>query len=164
MVIRRRRVEGELIVEQTRERATVEIIRKAAGMSPLGCAWAAGCYLIAYSGSEVAGVVGIESKVDTALMRSLAVVEPMRRRGVGAALIAAARVAAHTRGARRLYALACGTDSFLVRFGFGPVAIGELLGALRGTSLADQLAANPQALARARAFSLDLSHDGLIVR
>lgn len=125
-----------------------------------------GCYLIAYIGDEVAGVVGIEARVDAALIRSLLVIEHMRRRGIGAALISAARTAAHTRGARSLYALAPRDDSahYLERFGFAPAPWQEMLEALTGTFMADYLRRHPDALARIRTLSVDLSQDGVILR
>src|SRR5260370_24755561 len=100
MVIRRRRVEGELVVEQTRDLGGVAAMLTVAGMTTEGITLPAGCYLMAYLGRKPGGVVGIETKVDAALMRSLAVVEPMRRRGVGKALGQAARRPPPTRRAR----------------------------------------------------------------
>src|ERR1700728_2149276 len=81
-----------------------------------------GCYLTAYVGDRLAGVIGIEARVDAALIRSLIVAETDRRCGIGAALVAAARTAAHTRGARTLYALASdsGAARYFERFGFTP--------------------------------------------
>ncbi len=82
----------------------------------------AGCYLLAYAGAEAVGVVGVETVVDAGLISILMVIEPMRRRGIGAALLAAARKAAHTRGARQLFAIA--SDSgYLPRFGFAPISM-----------------------------------------
>src|SRR5260370_15294676 len=99
---------------------------------------------MAYRGGEPVGVVGIETKVDGALMRSLVVVEPMRRRGVGKALVEAARAAAHTRGARRLYCLADGAaNDYLKRLGFKPASIGNLQTVLAGTVLVDNLGIRP---------------------
>src|SRR5580700_2901431 len=95
-----------------------------AGMLAHGVEAPGGCYLMAYVGEVVAGVVGIEARVDAAVIRSLMVMESMRRRGIGAALVAAARKAAHTRGARTLYAISAHGDgaSYFARFGFAPVA------------------------------------------
>lgn len=136
---------------------------EAAGMSREGLARPAACYLMAYSGADPVGAVGVETVVDAALMRSLVVAEPMRRRGIGAALIAAVRNAAHTRGARRLFALAP-DDNYLRRFGFVPVAVRELLDALGGALTADHLRAMPAELMRCSAFCLDISRDGVIAR
>src|SRR5260370_40620111 len=140
MVIRRQRVEGELVVEQTRDLGGVAAMLTAAGMTTEGITWPAGCYLMAYLGRELVGVVGIETKVDAALMRSLVVVERMRRRGVGKALVEAARAAAHTRGARRLYCLADGAaNDYLKRLGFKTPAVGDLENGPPGTFIDDEL-------------------------
>src|SRR5216684_985431 len=152
MVIRRQRVEGELVVEQTRDLGGVAAMLTVAGMTIEGIRWPAGCYLMAYLGREPVGVVGIETKVDAALMRSLVVIEPMRRRGVGKALVEAARAAAHTRGARRLYCLADGAaNDYLKRLGFKPSSI-------------DNLRTGPDKTSQRRALCLDISHDGVVIR
>ena len=79
--IRRRRVPGELVVEQTRDLALVAETLAAAGMLADGVDAPGGCYLTAYVGDHLAGVIGIEARVDAALIRSLIVVETDRRRG-----------------------------------------------------------------------------------
>ena len=125
-----------------------------------------GCYLFAYVGDDIAGVIGIEACVDAALLRSLMVANPMRRRGIGGALVAAARTAGHTRGARTLYALAPDPDAvhYLARFGFTQVPPADLIAALTGTFLVDHLRERPEELARHRTMSLDISNDGVILR
>jgi N-acetylglutamate synthase-like GNAT family acetyltransferase len=122
--------------------------------------------------------------VDAALLRSLMVIEPMRRRGIGAALVAAARTAAHTRGTRTLYAIALkrlapagapaadasmrvaefATAGYFERFGFVPETTENLIAALAGTFVVDYLRARPDQLARCEVLSLDISNDGVIVR
>lgn len=165
MVIRRRRAEGELVVEQTRDLAAAAALAATHGMTTDGFQWPAGCYLMAWLGSEPAGVVGVEAIVDAALMRSLVVVASLRARGIGAALVAGARTAAHTRGARRLYALSCGNSGdYLKRFGFASVAIEEVVDSLTGTFMVDHLRARPDELMRRVPMCLDISRDGLIER
>jgi N-acetylglutamate synthase-like GNAT family acetyltransferase len=164
--VRRRRAAGELAVEQTRDLAQVARMLSAAGMLAAGVESPGGCYLMAYVGDEIAGLVGIEARVDAALIRSLTVADAMRRRGIGTALVTAARTAAHTRGARTLYAIASDKDSarYFVRFGFAPVASEEMLQALAGTFMAGYLREHPDEMERLRTFSLDISGDGLIQR
>lgn len=164
--IRRRRTAGELAVTQTRDLASVARMLSAAGMMTGGVESPGACYLTAHVGDEAAGVIGIEVRVDAALIRSLLVVEPMRRRGIGAALVEAARTAAHTRGARTLYAIAptgVAIDYF-ARFGFMRVAADQMLAALAGTFTADHLRQHPHDLARLCTWSLDISRDGVIER
>jgi GNAT superfamily N-acetyltransferase len=164
--IRRRRAAGELVVEQTRDLTQAASMLSAAGMLAGGIESPGGCYLMAYVGDAVAGMVGIEARVDAALIRSLIVVDTMRRRGIGAALLAAARTAAHTRGARTLYAIAPDDDSArsFTSFGFAPAALEEMLDALDGTFMADYLRQRPDESARVRTLSLDIANDGVIER
>ena len=122
------------------------------------------CWIAASVGDAIAGVAGIETIVDAAVMRSLVVVEAMRRRGIGAALINAARKAAHTRGARRLYALGGRGEEYLLRFGFERVAAKEMIDDLAGTFTSDYLRAHPDELARMDPLRLDISRDGVIER
>ena len=112
----------------------------------------------------VVGIVGVETIVDAAVIRSLAVVEAMRRRGIGAALVSAARKAAHTRGGRRLYALGCRGEEFLLRFGFERVAAAQMIDDLAGTFTVEYLRAHPDELARMDPVRLDISRDGVIER
>ena len=102
--------------------------------------------------------------MDAAVIRSLAVVEAMRRRGIAAELVKAARKAAHTRGARRLYALGRRGEPYLRRFGFEQVAAAEMMDDLTGTFTADYLRAHPAELARIDPLRLDISRDGVIER
>lgn len=102
--------------------------------------------------------------VDAAVIRSLAVVEAMRRRGIGSALVDAARKAAHTRGARRLYALGRRGEEFMLRLGFERVAAAELIDDLAGTFTAEYLRVHPDELARIDPLRLDISRDGVIER
>jgi N-acetylglutamate synthase-like GNAT family acetyltransferase len=160
--IRRRRLEGEIAVEQTRDLVlTASIAEKCGGalvnLSP------ADCYLIAYLGDEPVGVVGVETVVDAGLIRLLMVTEGMRRRGIGTALVGAARKAAHTRGARRLFAIAP-DETYLSRFGFQRIAMDELKEAMWGASAADQLPHPVSSDAQCEAFCLDISADGVIAR
>lgn len=161
-----RRAPGVVSVEQTRDLSQVEKILAAAGMLADGVQAPGGCYLLAFIGDDVVGVIGIEARVDAALLRSLMVAGPLRRHGIGAALVAAARNAAHTRGARTLYALASDpyTARYLGRFGFTPASPANLIAALAGTYVADYLHDHPDELARHRAMSLDISNDGVILR
>jgi N-acetylglutamate synthase-like GNAT family acetyltransferase len=158
--IRRRRLAGELSVEQTRDLALVAAILEASGIRITGLDRPAACYLLAYSGAEPVGAVGVETVVDAGLMRVLAVTARARRHGIGAALVAAARKAAHTRGARRLFALAP-DGNYLRRFGFVPVTASELSETIGGVSAT--LPARDESV-HCSVFCLDISSDGVIVR
>lgn len=163
MALRKHR-EGELAIEQTRDIARVRTMLSGAGMLADGVEWPAACYLLAFLGDDVVGVVGVEPKLDAALIRSLYVIDSMRRRGIGAALVAAARKAAHTRGARHLYLFSTGARDFFTRLGFSKAAVGDVVAALRGVPQVEYYRARPEELAREVAFHLDISGDGIIQR
>jgi amino-acid N-acetyltransferase len=159
-----KREEGRLTVEQARDLAVVRAILAENAMTTDGVGWASGCYLVAYFGHEPVGVVGLEPMLDAALMRSLCVAASMRRRGVGAALVGAARKAAHTRGVRALYAFGCGAGDYLRRLGFSEVPMPQLIAALAGTPGVRLRQARPERLSDETAFFLDISQDGIIAR
>lgn len=153
----RRRRQGELAVEQARDPAVVAAMLTAAGVdahAPPACA------LLAYIGDDPAGIAGIESVVDVALVTTLFVEMPMRRRGIGAELMRAARVAAHTRGARTLFKIASArAGAYLARFGFEPIETEAAANALEGIMGANRLRDSEM-----RAWRLDISMDGVIQR
>ena len=164
MAIRKHRP-GELVIEQTRDLKKLRALLEAGGMMTVGIEWPAACYLVAYFGEEPVGAVGVEPLIDAALIRSLYVTEPMRRRGIGAQLIAAARKAAHTRGARRLYVFAYPELAPLfLKSGFQPTEPSRPLDDLRGTPEVEYYREHPAELAREIAFHLDISQDGVIQR
>jgi amino-acid N-acetyltransferase len=163
MAIRKHR-EGELVIEQTRDVARVKAILAGAGLMTGGVEWPAACYLLAFIGDEPIGVAGVEAKVDAAMIRSVWVAPAMRRRGIGAQLLSAARKAAHTRGACHLYLFSTGAGDWIRRFGFEEVPAARVAEALAGTPQADYYRARPDELAREVAFHLDISQDGVIAR
>jgi N-acetylglutamate synthase-like GNAT family acetyltransferase len=152
------------MIEQTRDLPLVREMLAGAGLTPEGIEWPAACYLIAYVGDDAVGVIGVEPKIDAALIRSLYVDESMRRRGIGSALIAAARKAAHTRGARHLYLFAKDTGEYFSRYGFEPVDAAEVMKALAGAPLVEFYRTRPALLEREVAYHLDISSDGVIER
>ncbi len=163
MAIRKRRA-GELVIEQTRDLACVREMLARGGMTTEGIEWPASCYIVAYIGDEAVGTIGVESKIDAALIRSLYVKESARRRGIGGALLAAARKAAHTRGARHLYLFSTDAGSFFRRHGFTTMAVADAVAAIPGVPQVEYYRARPEELAREVAYHLDISGDGLIER
>jgi len=163
MAIRKHRP-GELIIEQTRDLARVREMLARGGLTTDGIEWPAACYLVAYVGDDAVGVVGVEPKIDAALIRSLYVEESTRRRGIGGALIAAARKAAHTRGARHLYCFSAEAGKLFERHGFTRVPVGDVIAALPGVPEVEFFRARPGELAREVAYYLDISGDGVIER
>jgi N-acetylglutamate synthase-like GNAT family acetyltransferase len=139
-------------------------VGESAGVVAGGLDTPGACWIAASVGDAIVGVAGLETIVDAAVIRALAVAEAMRRRGIGAALVAAARKAAHTRGARRLYALGRRGEEYMLRFGFERVAATEMIDDLAGSFTAEYLRVHPGELARMDALRLDISRDGVIER
>jgi len=163
MAIRKHRA-GELVVEQTRDLAIVRAMLERGGMTTAGIEWPAACYIVAYLGDEGIGVIGVEPKIDAALIRSLWVNESMRRRGIGGALLAAARKAAHTRGARHLYLFGAEAGGFFERHGFTALAVADVIAAIPGVPEVERIRTRPGELARQAGYHLDISGDGVIER
>ena len=114
-------------MEQTHDPALITAMLHRAVTAASGLGQSAECFLIAYLGDDPVGIAGLETEVDAALMLPLFVVENMRRHGVGASLISAVRLAAHTRGARTLYAAVPTTSvGYFARFGFEETNLAEL--------------------------------------
>jgi N-acetylglutamate synthase-like GNAT family acetyltransferase len=162
--IRRRHPPGELTVEQSQDAALIAPILDRAGIVALaGFAESGDCFLLAYLGDDPVGIVGLKTEVDAALMRPLFVLETMRRRGVGASLVRAVRLAARTRGARTLYATTP-TESvdYFARLGFADTGFGELAKAFGQLSVLQRTGSDE--LPECRAVCLDISRDGVIER
>lgn len=160
----RRRAEGKLVVEQTRDLAGVRAMLSRAAMITDGLEWPPACYLVAYLGLEPAGVVGVEPWLQAALIRSLLVVESLRRKGIGRALMNAARRAAQARGALELYAFSTEAGGFFTHFGFEPVPVPRLVAALEGVPQVEYYKSRPAELAGEAAWRLDISRYGSIDR
>src|ERR1700691_6290951 len=163
MAIRKHRA-GELVVEQTRDLERVCAMLARAGMDTDGIEWPAACYIVAYVGDEAVGVIGVESKIDAALLRSLYVNESMRGRGIGAALVAGARKAAHTRGARYLYLFTRDAGEFFERMAFESTDTASVMSALAGAPYVEYYREHPEELRSEAAYHLDISGDGVIER
>ena len=163
MALRKHRP-GELVIEQTRDLVRVREMLADAEMMTDGIEWPAECYILAYNGDEAIGVVGVEAKIDAALIRSLYVKPAMRQRGIGAGLVTAARKAAHTRGARHLYLFSTDAGGFFERHGFVRIEVADVIAALPNVPQVGHYRARPDELAREVAYHLDISGDGVIER
>src|SRR6185503_16328296 len=75
-------------------------------------------FLIARSGDDVAGVVGLEMAGPVALLRSLAVAEKYRGQGLSKLLYDGILAYAHARGIETLYLLTLTASAFFKRRGF----------------------------------------------
>jgi N-acetylglutamate synthase-like GNAT family acetyltransferase/SAM-dependent methyltransferase len=102
-----------------RDRSEVEALLKASGLVEDGLALAfPQGYVIAESGGRVAGVAGIERHGRHALLRSVAVAEPLRGKGVGEVLVHDRLAAAEAEGATDVWLLTTTADRWFPRFGF----------------------------------------------
>jgi amino-acid N-acetyltransferase len=75
-------------------------------------------FLVARRGDEILGTVGLEISGDDALLRSLAVAEGFRRRGVGRALVDAIERHALAVGVAHIYLLTLTAESFFTGQGY----------------------------------------------
>ncbi|HYA36315.1 MAG TPA: GNAT family N-acetyltransferase [Candidatus Binataceae bacterium] len=158
----RRRKPGECSVEQTRDLALVRAMLADYNVASTAIEWPQACWIAAYLGDDPVGVVGLEPWLDSALIDCVVVIETMRGRGIGAMLVNAARKAAHTRGARSLYAITPPDSDFVRRFGFSEIALDKLFEALG--AIPSIAAIRAGAVASPRAWFLDISRDGVIER
>ena len=76
-------------------------------------------FLIARSGDDLAGTVGLEHAGTSALLRSLAVADKYRGQGLAKLLYDRILAYAHARGIETLYLLTLSADGFFRHRGFG---------------------------------------------
>jgi len=91
-------------------------------------------FLIARSGPELAGCIGLEVHGEDGLLRSLAVAPECRRRGLGAALHDRAVEVARGLGVRRLFLLTSTVRERASRSGFEDVPREELPASIRDSA------------------------------
>ena len=159
----RRRRSDELTVEQTHDPAIIAPMLEKAGIVVPGAGVSAECFLVAYQGDNPVGIACLVTEVDAALMGAVFVVENVRRRGVGTRLVSAVRLAAHTRGARTLYAAVTRASvEYLARFGFVETTCAALSSAFGKSRISEWMRLDE--FVGCKALRLDLSTDGLIER
>ena len=162
----RKKSEGLLTIEQTRDLQAVRRLLAEGGLSDVGVDSPASCYVMAYHGRAPIGVVGVEAKVTAALICSVFINHQFRDHPVAADLFAAARKAAHSRGACELYGLGFRSEEndFFKRLGFEEVRLADLLCRLDGVPQIEYCKSHPEELERGVAYRLDISRDGVIER
>ena len=99
-----------------------------------GVAEAIDGFVVAESGGELAGVAGLERCADDALLRSVAVAEKWRGRGVGNALVTQLIANAEREGLARLYLLTTTAERWFPAFGFARITRDDVPDAVRATS------------------------------
>jgi N-acetylglutamate synthase-like GNAT family acetyltransferase len=79
-------------------------------------------FIVAESGAGIVGVAGLEICCDNALLRSVAVHDAWRSRGLGRALVTRTIAEAEARGINALYLLTTSAERYFPTFGFHPIA------------------------------------------
>jgi N-acetylglutamate synthase-like GNAT family acetyltransferase len=90
----------------------------------------AGFWLVAHESGQLVGGAGLEFGTDAALLRSLVVAEPLRRQGLGRALVQACIDEAAARGCAWLYVFPGGASRFVQAMGFRETTPDEVEAAL----------------------------------
>lgn len=99
----------------------VERLLTASGLPLDGVREALPAFVVAEAGEDVVGVAGLEVCCDNALLRSVAVADAWRSRGVGRTLVTHVIADAESRGIHALYLLTTTADRYFPSFGFRQV-------------------------------------------
>jgi amino-acid N-acetyltransferase len=131
----------------------IERLLRARDLPPDGAHSHLDAFLVAEKDRVVVGCAGLERYEDAALLRSVAVAEPLAGRGVGKELVVHSIDLARRRGVRELYLLTNTAADYFPRFGFErlprealPTALSaseELRGACPASAIAMRLVLLP---------------------
>jgi N-acetylglutamate synthase-like GNAT family acetyltransferase len=114
--------------------AAVERLLAASGLPLDGVREALPTFVVAAAGGDVVGVAGLERCRENALLRSVAVADTWRSRGVGRALVARVVADAEARGVRALYLLTTTAERYFPAFGFREIDRAEVPEDVRATA------------------------------
>jgi amino-acid N-acetyltransferase len=112
----------------------IEHLLTASGLPLDGVREALPSFVVAESAGELVGVAGLEPCRDNALLRSVAVAESWRSRGVGRALVERVVAEAESRGIHALYLLTTTAEKYFPSFGFSAVARDDVPADIRATA------------------------------
>src|SRR5437763_3892769 len=98
--------------------AAVEQLLAASQLPLDGVREALSTFIVAQAGADIVGVAGLEVCCDNALLRSVAVHDAWRSRGLGRALVTRTIAEAEARGINALYLLTTTADRYFPTFGF----------------------------------------------
>jgi len=101
--------------------AAVEQLLTASSLPLDGVREALPTYIVAEAGGVIVGVAGLELCGEHALLRSVAVADGWRSRGVGRALVTRIIADAEARGLHALYLLTTTAERYFPSFGFRPI-------------------------------------------
>lgn len=116
------------------DRGAVEQLLAASKLPVEGVAQSLDGFVVAETENGLAGVAGLERCADDALLRSVAVAEEWRGRGVGNALVTRLISNAEQDGLERLYLLTTTAERWFPAFGFTRITRDEVPEAIRATS------------------------------
>lgn len=91
-------------------------------------------FVLAEVGEVIVGVAGLEVCCDNALLRSVAVADEWRSRGLGRALVTRVISDAEARGLRAIYLLTTTAEAYFPSFGFRAITRDEVPDEIRETS------------------------------
>ena len=111
---------------QSADLAAVERLLEANHLPLDGVREAFASFVVAESDDDVVGVAGLEVCEGDALLRSVAVADEWRSRGLGRALVARVISDAEARGLHALYLLTTTADRYFPSFGFHRIARDEV--------------------------------------
>jgi amino-acid N-acetyltransferase len=91
-------------------------------------------FVVAEAGDDIVGVAGLEVCCDNALLRSVAVADAWRSRGLGRALVSRLVSDAEARGIRAMYLLTTTAERYFPSFGFREITRSEVPDDIRATA------------------------------
>lgn len=98
--------------------AAVERLLEASHLPLDGVREALSTFIVAEADADIVGVAGLEICCDNALLRSVAVADAWRSKGLGRALVTRTIAEAESRGIDALYLLTTTADRYFPTFGF----------------------------------------------
>lgn len=112
----------------------IERLLTDSGLPTVGVRDAIADFAVADAGGDIVGVAGLEVCCDNALLRSVAVRDDYRSKGVGRALVNRVIAQAEARGIHALYLLTTSAERYFPSFGFVPVDRTRVPEDIRGTA------------------------------
>ena len=107
---------------QPHDLPAVERLLAASSLPLEGVREALPTFVVAQAGNEIVGVAGLEVCCDNALLRSVAVADDWRSRGLGRELVTHVIAEAEARGIHALYLLTTTAERYFPSFGFHAIA------------------------------------------
>ena len=103
---------------QPQDLPAVERLLAASSLPLEGVREALPTFVVAQAGNDIVGVAGLEVCCDNALLRSVAVADDWRSRGLGRELVTRVIAEAEARGIHALYLLTTTAERYFPSFGF----------------------------------------------